>query len=374
MQDNKENDVVKGGFFEEDEDITLSENELNDILSSSSISEVEEHIDTIDTVQEDNLIIISSKDLESLYLKEIENETPFEDFDVLSETSLEKEEPEVEDVDSSEFIPSKESIEEEVSVGVGVEEGIGEEGEELVVEGVGGVELVEEGKGELIESKEIEDKGVDELVLEEEVEGEKLEGEEVSVGVGVEEGIGEEGEELVVEGVEGVELGEEGKEELIESGKIGEVEGDNIEDLVIEEEIDKGVESKGLLEENLEGLQELKMEEVSNKNEYIEEKVEEEINETEQENFFKEKVVVEEKELEEVVGIGEEKSSEVKEERKPEEKTLDERYKEVNIDDIKKVLSYLDSLFGYLPEDKIKEFAKSEYYEVYNKLFDELGI
>ena len=309
MQDNKENDVVKGGFFEEDEDITLSENELNDILSSSSISEVEEHIDTIDTVQEDNLIIISSKDLESLYLKEIENETPFEDFDVLSETSLEKEEPEVEDVDSSEFIPSKESIEEEVSVGVGVEEGIGEEGEELVVEGV-----------------------------------------------------------------EGVELGEEGKEELIESGKIGEVEGDNIEDLVIEEEIDKGVESKGLLEENLEGLQELKMEEVSNKNEYIEEKVEEEINETEQEDFFKEKVVVEEKELEEVVGIGEEKSSEVKEERKPEEKTLDERYKEVNIDDIKKVLSYLDSLFGYLPEDKIKEFAKSEYYEVYNKLFDELGI
>ena len=320
MQDNKENDVVKGGFFEEDEDITLSENELNDILSSSSISEVEEHIDTIDTVQEDNLIIISSKDLESLYLKEIENETPFEDFDVLSETSLEKEEPEVEDVDSSEFIPSKESIEEEVSVGVGVEEGIGEEGEELVVEGVGGVELGEEGKGELIESEEIEDKGVDELVLEEEVEG------------------------------------------------------DNIEDLVIEEEIDKGVESKGLLEENLEGLQELKMEEVSNKNEYIEEKVEEEINETEQEDFFKEKVVVEEKELEEVVGIGEEKSSEVKEERKPEEKTLDERYKEVNIDDIKKVLSYLDSLFGYLPEDKIKEFAKSEYYEVYNKLFDELGI
>ena len=374
MQDNKENDVVKGGFFEEDEDITLSENELNDILSSSSISEVEEHIDTIDTVQEDNLIIISSKDLESLYLKEIENETPFEDFDVLSETSLEKEEPEVEDVDSSEFIPSKESIEEEVSVGVGVEEGIGEEGEELVVEGVGGVELGEESKGELIESEEIEDKGVDELVLEEEVEGEKLEGEEVSVGVGVEEGIGEEGEELVVEGVGGVELGEEGKEELIESGKIGEVEGDNIEDLVIEEEIDKGVESKGLLEENLEGLQELKMEEVSNKNEYIEEKVEEEINETEQEDFFKEKVVVEEKELEEVVGIGEEKSSEVKEERKPEEKTLDERYKEVNIDDIKKVLSYLDSLFGYLPEDKIKEFAKSEYYEVYNKLFDELGI
>lgn len=42
--------------------------------------------------------------------------------------------------------------------------------------------------------------------------------------------------------------------------------------------------------------------------------------------------------------------------------------------EVKEILGYLDSLFGYLPEDKIKEFAKSPYYDLYNKIFDDLGI
>ena len=42
--------------------------------------------------------------------------------------------------------------------------------------------------------------------------------------------------------------------------------------------------------------------------------------------------------------------------------------------DIKNVLSYMDQLLESLPEDKIEEFAKSEYFEVYRKLFEELGI
>ncbi len=42
--------------------------------------------------------------------------------------------------------------------------------------------------------------------------------------------------------------------------------------------------------------------------------------------------------------------------------------------DIKTVLSYMDQLLESLPEDKIEEFAKSEYFEVYKKLFEELGI
>ncbi len=42
--------------------------------------------------------------------------------------------------------------------------------------------------------------------------------------------------------------------------------------------------------------------------------------------------------------------------------------------DIKTVLSYMDQLLESLPEDKIEEFAKSEYFEVYRKLFEELGI
>ena len=34
----------------------------------------------------------------------------------------------------------------------------------------------------------------------------------------------------------------------------------------------------------------------------------------------------------------------------------------------------MDQLLESLPEDKIKEFAQSEHFEVYKKLFDELGL
>lgn len=43
-------------------------------------------------------------------------------------------------------------------------------------------------------------------------------------------------------------------------------------------------------------------------------------------------------------------------------------------DEIKSVLSYMDQLLESLPEEKIEEFAKSEHFEVYKRLFEELGI
>jgi hypothetical protein len=42
--------------------------------------------------------------------------------------------------------------------------------------------------------------------------------------------------------------------------------------------------------------------------------------------------------------------------------------------DIKSVLSYLDQLFEALPEEKIKEFAQSDYFGIYKRLFEELGL
>ena len=42
--------------------------------------------------------------------------------------------------------------------------------------------------------------------------------------------------------------------------------------------------------------------------------------------------------------------------------------------ELKVVLSYMDQLLESLPEDKIEEFAKSEYFETYKKLFEELGL
>ena len=43
-------------------------------------------------------------------------------------------------------------------------------------------------------------------------------------------------------------------------------------------------------------------------------------------------------------------------------------------DDIKSVLVYMDQLLLNLPEDKIEEFARSEHFDTYKKLFNELGI
>ena len=42
--------------------------------------------------------------------------------------------------------------------------------------------------------------------------------------------------------------------------------------------------------------------------------------------------------------------------------------------ELKTVLSYMDLLLESLPEEKIEEFAKSEYFDTYKKLFKELGL
>jgi hypothetical protein len=42
--------------------------------------------------------------------------------------------------------------------------------------------------------------------------------------------------------------------------------------------------------------------------------------------------------------------------------------------ELKNVLSYMDHLLESLPEEKIEEFAKSEYFESYKKLFKDLGL
>jgi len=43
-------------------------------------------------------------------------------------------------------------------------------------------------------------------------------------------------------------------------------------------------------------------------------------------------------------------------------------------DELRAVLSYMDKLLASLPDDKIQEFAESEHFEVYKKLFEELGL
>ena len=43
-------------------------------------------------------------------------------------------------------------------------------------------------------------------------------------------------------------------------------------------------------------------------------------------------------------------------------------------DELRAVLAYMDKLLASLPDDKIQEFAESEHFEVYKRLFEELGL
>ena len=47
---------------------------------------------------------------------------------------------------------------------------------------------------------------------------------------------------------------------------------------------------------------------------------------------------------------------------------------ELDKGEIKKMLSYLDDLLGELPDDVIKKFSQSEYFSLYKKVIQQLGI
>jgi len=42
--------------------------------------------------------------------------------------------------------------------------------------------------------------------------------------------------------------------------------------------------------------------------------------------------------------------------------------------ELRNILSYMDQLLESLPEEKIEEFARSEYFNSYKKLFKDLGL
>jgi hypothetical protein len=43
-------------------------------------------------------------------------------------------------------------------------------------------------------------------------------------------------------------------------------------------------------------------------------------------------------------------------------------------EELKSVMSYLDNLLGELPDDVIEKFAQSEYFKLYQKIMDKLGL
>ncbi len=55
-------------------------------------------------------------------------------------------------------------------------------------------------------------------------------------------------------------------------------------------------------------------------------------------------------------------------------KPIGQTMPEGTAEDLKKLLGYLDRLLESLPEDKIDEFARSEYFELYRKTFEFFGL
>ncbi|UCB44265.1 MAG: hypothetical protein JSV25_08540, partial [Spirochaetota bacterium] len=167
--------------------------------------------------------------------------------------------------------------------------------------------------------------------------------------------LGEVDEKL--EDLEGLELGDEafleaGIEGLEEELKDEELEGLEIPDIeeVTEEQLPE--EDLGMPEEPLEA--------------------EEELTEEEEEILSTDIDLEEEKaEAEEVVTVSGEELSKI------EEEALGGETKTINAtlyNDITAVLKYMDLLLGDLPDEKIEEFSKSTYYNLYKEVFDKLGI
>ncbi|MBI3395793.1 MAG: hypothetical protein HY042_08160 [Spirochaetia bacterium] len=47
---------------------------------------------------------------------------------------------------------------------------------------------------------------------------------------------------------------------------------------------------------------------------------------------------------------------------------------EINKEEVRRMISYLDTLFDSLPDDAVREFSKSEYFSLYRKLMSDLGL
>ena len=107
--------------------------------------------------------------------------------------------------------------------------------------------------------------------------------------------------------------------------------------------------------------------------EEVKEKVEEEAKEkVEEETRGAEEVI---SFVEESIGLPEveEKALSIEERGAKIEEAI-EGLSDVEKEALRKVLKYLDKLLESLPEDKVREFASSEYYDLYVRLFDKLNI
>jgi hypothetical protein len=359
MGDNDE-EKAKSPFNDEGEEetIALSMDELDGILSEAEIvQEIQEKSDKKDAEGEDLSAEaeepegeVSLDDLEEDEEVSIAEGAAEEEFDISSEIDelspedLEDIELEVGDVDTyvegleDEIEKETELSESEISL---------EEEEEPKLEETTLEEELEDLDKEIIEDIEVEAEAEQSLPEEELAEAPIL---------------GEIDEKL--EDLEGLELGDEAfREAGIEGLEVDdEIEDLEIPDILEEEEapIEAALEEQPPSEE-----EDLEMTEAASEGEIELTEEEEDILSTDID------LEAEMAETEEVVTVtGEELSKMEEKEFGEETKTIDATL----YNDIAAVLKYMDLLLGDLPEEKIEEFSKSTYYNLYKEVFDKLGI
>ena len=371
------------GFFEkgEDETIALTGDELDNILNTADVTEEvevpEESVESLEVEEfpEPDLAELPEEaggeeeimELGSLNLEEEEApsaEISLEDSDL----SLEELEPSEDEEQSIEIDIGGKAPEEELSLEEPAEALELEELEELGLD-ESGLEEVEtpeelslEEPAEALELEELEELGLDESGLEEAEAPEELSLEEPAEVLPA--------EELELEGLEELGLDESGLEEVEVPEELSLEEPAEV--LPAEEDLEElSLEEPAEVLPGEDELEELDLEEAA-----MEEVEGLEVPEAEDVLALDEleESTPQTGEAEDLELTTEELDIPVEESAAGGAQPISEALTEDLRSEIKSVLSYFDQLLEALPEDKIKEFAQSEYFVRYQRLFKELGL
>lgn len=394
---NEKNDEVLG--TEEDETIALSTNELDDLLSESAIVQEKPQ------KAEDSGDEAPAKSEEDFNIPVTE-----EEFDISGEIDqLTPEDLENIELEESEIESFSKELEEELGEEIELPEGLPEEEAEVVspeeiIEELEGIDT-----GELSFEPEMESVEID-LESLEAVDTEAVDLGDLELG----EEIGEQelaeppvlGEDSIEIDLEADEAFNEAEIEGIEeTATIDDVDLESIEGIAVEEELPSIGEEAGevtledLTEDefsDLEAPEEIAAEEPVEKlsaEEFIEELPSEEpaeeaevpeltVEELPDEGFAdeiqlgeeEEKILSEDFDL--TAGVEELPEGEVVTISGEELGKLDEEgaVDAALLNDITTILKFMDTLLGDLPDEKIKEFAQSEYFPLYKEVFEKLNL
>lgn len=355
MRDEKEKNETPFDSENEDETIALSREELDDILSEAEIiQETTEESKPVEYQKEKKQEESKPQEKET---EEPEEPSPGEEeeFDISEEVEqLTPEDLEEIELEESEFDTYTKELEGEIEE----EEGESLEDLEKELEGI-------DTEGMKLEANLEEDLDLDSYLdsVKSDVNLEELEKEleekEIKEPETKEKEVVEAEESFKQAGIEEPPVSEpsleEAKPETVEEIKIekeAEVQLTPGEEEILNKDLELQEETpEGEVEEEVVALSGAELEEIE----------------------LEEEKLPEPEELE--VGIGEEEVTKIGE--LPQEEKEEENIIKINktlYDDITKVLKYMDSLLGDLPEDKIKEFAKSEYFNIYKRVFEELKL